>query len=239
MDSFPNDFPTISIILPCLNEAETLAECLSDIQRVLQNANLNGEIIVADNGSTDGSLEIAKQAGVKIVHIAKKGYGSALKGGLTQAQYPFLVMGDSDGSADWKQIPVFMGRLNSGFDVVIGCRFEKGGGRIEKGAMSWLNRYVGNPFLSGLGRFLFHSPIVDFHCGMRALTKKAFEQLQLQTDGMEFASEMVAKAELMKIKMTQIPITQFIAGRSRPPHLRRWRDGLRHIVCLFKLRFGL
>jgi glycosyltransferase involved in cell wall biosynthesis len=219
----------LSIIMPCLNEAETLVACIEKAQRGLRDAGVDGEVLIADNGSTDGSLQLAEAHGARVVHVAAKGYGNALRGGIEAARGKWLIMGDADDSYDFSNISGFVAKLREGYEVVMGCRLPSGGGTIAPGAMPWKNRWIGNPSLSFIGRLFFQTPVRDFHCGLRALTKEAYERMQLQTTGMEFASEMVMKASIGGMKMTEVPITLHPDGRSRPPHLRPWRDGWRHL----------
>jgi len=227
VDSFPtNDDLELTIVLPCLNEAETLAGCVEEASRALREHGIRGEVVVADNGSTDGSQAIAERLGARVVPVAEKGYGCALRGGIAAAHGRYILMGDSDGSYDFSHADRFLAKLREGWDLVMGNRFLGG---VQPGAMPWKNRYIGNPFLSGLGRLFFRSPIGDFHCGLRAFSKEAYHRLDLLTTGMEFASEMVIKATLFKFRVTEIPTTLRPDGRSRPPHLRPWRDGWRHL----------
>jgi glycosyltransferase involved in cell wall biosynthesis len=219
----------LSIVMPCLNEAETIEQCLSKAQQSLRELGLNGEIIVADNGSTDGSVEIATELGARVLQITEKGYGNALRGGIEAAEGKWIIMGDADDSYDFGSIAPFIDKLKEGFDLVMGCRLPKGGGRIMEGAMPWKHRWIGNPALSGIGRLFFESSVTDFHCGMRAFTKEAYQQMGLRTTGMEFASEMVIKATVLGMRIAEIPITLYKDGRARPPHLRSWRDGWRHL----------
>jgi glycosyltransferase involved in cell wall biosynthesis len=219
----------LSIILPCLNEAETLGNCILKAQKSIEALKLDGEIIVADNGSTDGSLEIAKNLGALVVHVKEKGYGNALRGGIEAATGKWILMADADDSYDFGQITPFVKKLQDGYDLVMGCRLPKGGGKIMKGAMPWKHRWIGNPLLSGIGRLFFESRATDFHCGMRAFTREAYQQITPRTTGMEFASEMVIKATLQGLRIAEVPITLYKDGRSRPPHLRSWRDGWRHL----------
>jgi len=228
-----------SIVMPCLNESETLEGCILKAQMGLKRANVRGEIIVADNGSTDGSQRIAISLGARVVDVPRKGYGSALRAGIESAQADWIIMGDSDGSYDWSDLVSFVSKLREGYDLVMGCRLPSGGGTIAPGAMPWLNRWLGNPVLSSIGRTLFQIPTTDFHCGLRAFSKKAYEKMELRTYGMEFATEMVVKAALKGQRITEVPITLYKDGRSRPPHLRRWRDGWRHLrfMLLFSPRW--
>jgi glycosyltransferase involved in cell wall biosynthesis len=219
----------LSIVMPCLNEAGTIARCIEKAGLGLQRAGVPGEIIIADNGSTDGSQAIAKNLGARVVPVKEKGYGSALRGGIRAALGEWIIMADADGSYDFSEADRFAKKLREGFDLVVGCRLPAGGGRILPGAMPWKNRWLGNPVLSFIGRFFFKCPAHDFHCGMRGFTRAAFEKMELQTTGMEFASEMVIKATLRKFKISEVPITLHPDGRSRPPHLRPWRDGWRHL----------
>lgn len=219
----------VSVVMPCLNEAETLATCIQRATDALRQGNIKGEIIVADNGSSDGSQEIAKRMGARVVQVEAKGYGSALRGGITAARGQFIVMADSDNSYDFGDIAKFVEKLRTGADLVMGNRFLGG---IKPKAMPSLHRYLGNPVLSAIGRLFFHSPCGDFHCGMRGLRKSAYEQMQLRTTGMELASEMIVKASLLKMTIAEVPTTLSPDGRSRPPHLRTWRDGWRHLRFL-------
>ncbi|MGD0251711.1 MAG: glycosyltransferase family 2 protein [Verrucomicrobiota bacterium] len=215
--------------MPCLNEAETIARCIEKARLGVQRAGVPGEIIIADNGSTDGSQAIAKNLGVRVVPVKEKGYGSALRGGIRAALGKWILMADADDSYDFSEADRFVKKLQEGFDLVMGCRLPIGGGTILPGAMPWKNRWLGNPVLSFIGRFFFKCPAHDFHCGMRGFTRAAFEKMELQTTGMEFASEMVIKATFKKFKISEVPITLHPDGRSRPPHLKPWRDGWRHL----------
>ena len=219
----------LSIVMPCLNEAESLARCIAKARLGLRRAGVPGEIIIADNGSTDGSQAIAKDLGVRVVPVKEKGYGNALRGGIRAALGKWIIMADADDSYDFSEADRFVKRLQEGYDLVMGCRLPVGGGTILPGAMPWKNRWLGNPVLSFIGRFFFKCPAHDFHCGMRGFTRAAFEKMELQTTGMEFASEMVIKATFKKFKITEVPITLHPDGRSRPPHLKPWRDGWRHL----------
>jgi len=233
--------PEVTIIMPCLNEAETLADCISAARRGLAAAGVEGEILIADNGSTDGSQDIARKLGARVVDVPEKGYGNALRHGMQAAHGKFLIMGDSDRSYDFGEIKPFIEKLRGGADLVMGCRMPAGGGKIIPGAMPWKHRWIGNPALTFIGRLLFRCPAHDFHCGLRALTKDAFHKMDLRTTGMEFASEMVIKASLRGIRIEEVPITLHKDGRSRPPHLRSWRDGWRHLrfMLLFSPRWLL
>ena len=215
--------------MPCLNEAETLEGCIREALDALEKNGAKGEVVVADNGSSDGSPDIAEKAGARVVHVSQKGYGNALKKGINDARGTFVLMGDADGSYNFGELPRFLERLRQGDDLVMGCRFPRRGGRIEPGAMPWKHRWIGNPVLSALGKLFFSSPVSDFHCGLRAFRRDTIMDLGLQTSGMEFASEMVVKATLNKLKISQIPITLRCDGRSRSPHIRSWRDGWRHL----------
>jgi len=216
----------LSIVMPCLNEAETLEICIVKARAFLDRTGISGEIIVADNGSTDGSQDIAKRLGARVVPVPVRGYGAALYAGVMAARGTYCVMGDSDDSYDFANLDAFVAELRAGADVVMGNRFRGG---IEPGAMPWKNRYIGNPVLTAIGKFLFACPAGDFHCGLRAFTKAAFVRLDLRTTGMEFASEMVIKAALMNMKLVEVPTRLYPDGRSRPPHLRPFRDGWRHL----------
>jgi glycosyltransferase involved in cell wall biosynthesis len=219
----------LSVVMPCLNEAETLELCIRKAQRALREANVIGEVIVADNGSTDGSVEIAARLGARLVAVEAKGYGSALRGGIEAASGKYVLIGDADDSYDFAHASRFLEKLRAGADLVMGNRF---GGGIEPGAMPFLHRHLGNPVLSGLGRLFFRSPFRDFHCGMRAFSKSAYSQMNLHTTGMEFASEMVVKATLLKLRLEEVPTTLAPDGRTRRPHLRTWHDGWRHLRFL-------
>ena len=226
----------LSIIMPCLNEAETIGHCIEKAQSWLKKNNIIGEIIVGDNGSTDGSQQIAIGYGAKVVAIAQRGYGAALYGATMAAQGQYIVMGDSDDSYDFSDLGLFLEKLREGYDLVMGNRFKGG---IESGAMPWKNRHIGNPLLTGIGRLLFRCPIGDFHCGLRGFSKATFLRMDLHTTGMEYASEMVIKAALLGLKMTEVPTILSKDGRSRSPHLRPWRDGWRHLrfMLLFSPRW--
>jgi glycosyltransferase involved in cell wall biosynthesis len=215
--------------MPCLDEASTLAVCIDKAQSFLKSHNVVGEIIVADNGSTDGSQAIAEKHGACVVNVPRRGYGAALIGGINAARGKYLIMGDADDSYDFTALAPFVEKLREGYDLVMGNRFKGG---IKPGAMPKLNRYLGNPVLTGLGRLFFGSPAGDFHCGLRGFTKEAVKRLDMQTTGMEFASEMVVKATLHKLRITEVPTTLSPDGRNRPPHLRPWRDGWRHLRFL-------
>ncbi len=219
----------LSIVMPCLNEAETLAVCIDKAQSYLEQSNVAGEIIIADNGSTDGSQQIARDHGARVVDVPDKGYGAALIGGIAAARGSYVIMGDADDSYDFSDLDPFMERLREGDELVMGNRFLGG---IEPGAMPPLHKYLGNPVLSTIGRLFFRSPIRDFHCGLRGFNRQSIAGLHLQTTGMEFASEMVVKASLEGRRVSEVPTTLKKDGRSRPPHLRSWRDGWRHLRFL-------
>jgi len=219
----------LSIVMPCLNEAETVSTCIQKAKRFLKTSRIPGEIIIADNGSTDGSLELAREAGASVVHVKEKGYGSALLGGLKAAQGEYIIMGDADDSYDFSNLMAFVDALDNGSDLVMGNRFQ---GEIKSGAMPFLHQYLGNPVLSRLGRLFFKINIGDFHCGLRGFRKEAILGLDLQTTGMEFASEMIVKASMRGLKVTEVPTILYPDGRTRPPHLRTWSDGWRHLRFL-------
>jgi glycosyltransferase involved in cell wall biosynthesis len=229
----------LTIVMPCLNEAETLARCIEKARRGIQTSGVRGEIIVADNGSTDGSQAIAEKLGARVVNVKAKGYGSALTGGVRAASGGWIIMGDADDSYDFSDLNGFVKKFREGFELVMGCRLPVGGGTIAPGAMPWKNRWLGNPVLSFIGRLFFKCPAHDFHAGLRGFTKAAFEKMELQTTGMEFASEMVIKSTLKGLKISEVPITLHKDGRSRPPHLKPWRDGWRHLrfMLLFSPRW--
>ncbi len=222
--------------MPCLNEAETLAKCIKKAQRGIDQDGLAAEIIVADNGSTDGSQVIARELGARVIPVPRKGYGSALIGGINAARGRFVIMGDADDSYDFTAIAPLIAGLRAGSDLVVGNRFMGG---IDAGAMPWSHRWVGNPILTLISRLFFHTPVGDMHCGLRGFRKDAYERMRLRATGMEFASEMVIKASLKRMRITEVPVTLQPDGRSRPPHLRTWRDGWRHLrfMLLFSPRW--
>lgn len=232
--SFANDpahiysEPEVSIVIPCLNEAQTLERCLRKANLAIATHRLHAEIIVVDNGSHDGSPIIAQACGARVIHVEEKGYGAALRAGIQAANGQFVIMGDADDSYDFSAIFPFLEKLRQGYELVMGCRLPYAGGTIMPGAMPWLHRWIGNPMLSGIGRLFFRSPVKDFHCGLRAFHRDTILKLDLHATGMEFASEMVIKATLRGLKITEIPITLHKDGRNRPSHLRTWRDGWRH-----------
>jgi glycosyltransferase involved in cell wall biosynthesis len=219
----------VTIVMPCLNEAETLATCIRKAREAIEDAGVAGEVVVADNGSTDGSVEIAIAEGARVVNVPVRGYGAALLAGFEGARGKYILMADADDSYDFSHLPRFLLALESGLDLVMGNRFR---GEIKPGAMPFLHRYLGNPLLSYCGRLFFGIPVGDFHCGLRAFRKDAMLELKLRTTGMEFASEMVVKSSLMGLKISEVPTTLSPAGRSRAPHLRTWRDGWRHLRFL-------
>jgi glycosyltransferase involved in cell wall biosynthesis len=216
----------LTILMPCLNEALTVETCVRKAQTYLRERGIPGEVLVADNGSTDGSQTLAQASGARVIRVEKKGYGAALIAGIQVAQGRFVIMADADDSYDFGDLDVFVDQLRRGSQLVVGNRFAGG---IMPGAMPALNRYLGNPVLSFVGRKLFGSPVRDFHCGMRGFHREAIRSLNLHCEGMEFASEMIVKASLAHFKIVEVPITLSRDGRSRPPHLRRWRDGWRHL----------
>jgi glycosyltransferase involved in cell wall biosynthesis len=220
--------PEVSVVIPCLNEADTLANCIQKATRALGSYAIQGEIIVADNGSTDGCIEIATRMGARVVSVELKGYGNALMGGISQARGKFIIMGDADESYDFEEIPRFVEQLRKGYDLVQGCRLPSGGGCILHGAMPFLHRWFGNPLFSALARRWFHARIHDVYCGMRAFTRAFYDRLDLRCTGMEFATEMIIKAALSRQSITEVPITLHPDGRkSRSPHLKTFRDGWR------------
>lgn len=218
----------VSVVMPCLNEAETLGTCVRKARQALQQAQLAGEIIVADNGSTDGSQEIATREGARVVPVPAKGYGSALMGGIAAARGRFVIMGDADDSYDFLDVPKFVARLREGFDLVQGCRLPAGGGTVAPGAMPWSHRWIGNPAFSFMSRWWFGVPIHDIYCGMRGFTKTHYEGLRQRCTGMEFATEMIIKSSLGRARIAEVPITLHRDGRTaHPPHLKTFRDGWR------------
>ena len=219
----------LSVVMPCLNEAATVGVCVKKAVDALEQHGIRGEVIVADNGSTDGSQKVAKDFGARVVHVEQRGYGSALQAGIAAARGQFVLMGDADDTYDFSQLGEFVAKLREGYDLVMGNRFR---GAILPGAMPPLHRYLGNPVLTGLGRLFFKSPVGDFHCGLRGFRKEAIDRLGLRTLGMEFASEMVVKATAFGLRVTEIPTTLSPDRRDRAPHLRTWRDGWRHLRFL-------
>jgi glycosyltransferase involved in cell wall biosynthesis len=230
------DAVEVSIVMPCLNEVETLAVCIAKARQAIEKGGYPAEIIVADNGSTDGSQLVARELGARVVDVQRKGYGSALIGGIDAAQGRFIVMGDADASYDFAAMAPLIDKLREGYDLVVGNRFLGG---IEHGAMPWSHRYFGNPVLTRISSIFFHAPVGDTHCGLRAFTKDAYERMRLRATGMEFASEMVIKAALKGMRITEVPVVLHPDGRSRAPHLRTWRDGWRHLrfMLLFSPRW--
>ena len=219
----------LSIVMPCLNEAETLAVCINKAQSFFERENINGEVIIADNGSTDGSQKIATDLNARMVNVPQKGYGSALRGGIEAANGKYVIMGDADDSYDFSNLMPYVIKLREGYDLVMGNRFKGG---IKKGAMPFLHKYLGNPVLSFIGRLFFKSKIGDFHCGLRGFSKETYYKMELKTTGMEFASEMIVKSSLKDLKITEVNTILSPDGRSRPPHLNTWRDGWRHLRFL-------
>jgi hypothetical protein len=226
------DAPEISFVLPCLNEARTIEACIREIQACIAEHRLSAEIVVADNGSNDGSQRLAAAAGARVVEARERGYGAALMAGFEAARGELLVMGDADLSYDFREAPRLIAKLREGADLAMGSRFL---GRIEPGAMPFLHRYLGNPVLSFLGRRIFRAPVSDFHCGLRALTRRAYREMRLRTTGMEFASEIVVKAAVRRLRIAEAPVTLRRDGRNRPPHLDTWSDGWRHLRFLLTL----
>lgn len=221
-----NDDVELTVVMPCLNEAETIERCIRKAQGWFAETGTRGEVVIGDNGSTDGSQDIARGLGARVVDVPVRGYGAALDGAVRAARGRYVVMGDSDDSYDFSKLSPFLEKLRAGHDLVMGNRFR---GRIHPGAMPFKNRYLGNPVLSGIGRLLFRCPAGDFHCGIRGFSVDAFRRMDLRTTGMEFASEMVIKATLAGMRIAEVPTELHKDGRSRPPHLRPWRDGWRHL----------
>lgn len=222
----------LTILMPCLNEAETLELCIDKANSWIAKSGVKAEVVIADNGSTDGSKDIARRLGARIVNVPIRGYGAALYAGCIASNSDYIIMGDSDDSYDFSKLDPFLQGLRAGNDLVMGNRFAGG---IEPGAMPWKNKHIGNPALSLVGRVLFKIPVRDFHCGIRGFSKRAFENMDLRTSGMEFASEMVIKARLLGMKISEVPTTLSKDGRSRPPHLKPWRDGWRHLRFMLSL----
>jgi glycosyltransferase involved in cell wall biosynthesis len=228
----PDEAVELTILMPCLDEAETLARCIRKAQAFLEAASITGEVLVADNGSRDGSPAIATASGARVVLVGERGYGSAIYQGSLAARGKYIVVGDADDSYDFLHLEGFMAHLRDGAELVVGDRFAGG---IAPQAMPWKNRYLGNPVLSTLGRFLFGCPVHDLQCGLRGYSADAFRRMDLQTGGMEFAAEMIIKSTLLRMRVAEVPTTLSQDGRSRPPHLRPWRDGWRHLRFLLLL----
>lgn len=220
----------LSVVMPCLNEADTLETCIQKAQKIVREHEISCEIIVADNGSSDDSIEIAKRNGVRVVNVTAKGYGNALMGGIEAANGKYVIMGDADDSYDWGEIPKYVSKLREGYDLVMGCRLPSGGGTVKPGAMPFLHRWWGNPMFSRMARLWFNAPFHDVHCGMRGFTKDHYTSLNQRCTGMEFATEMTIKSSLYGSKVTEIPTTLYPDGRkSHAPHLKTFRDGWRHL----------
>ena len=216
----------VSVVIPCLNEANSIGICVGKAIEAFQAAGLRGEVVVADNGSTDGSVDIAGKLGARVVAVAQRGYGAALRAGIAAARGALIIMGDADDSYDFGELPRFVEKWRQGYDVVMGNRFR---GEIKRGAMPWHHQYIGNPALSSVLNLFFHAGIGDSHCGMRGFTRAVYDRMDLRSTGMEFASEFVIKASQLQAKVTEIPITLWPDKRGRPPHLRSFRDGWRHL----------
>jgi glycosyltransferase involved in cell wall biosynthesis len=224
------DAPAIelSVVMPCLDEAETLGTCIRKVQSVFAEHGIAGEVVVADNGSSDGSQEIATALGARVVHVARRGYGSALAGGIAAARGTYVIMGDADDSYDFLEIPAFLERLRQGYDLVQGCRLESGGGHVMPGAMPFLHRWWGNPMFSALARGWFGAPVHDVYCGLRGFSRSLYDRLHLRSRGMEFATEMIIRASVTGARIAEVPITLHRDGRTaHPPHLKTFRDGWR------------
>ena len=220
--------PELSVVMPCLNEFDTLSTCISKAQRALSEHEINGEIIVADNGSVDGSAEVAAQMGARVIHVAELGYGNALMAGIAASRGRYIIMGDADDSYDFLQLPRFVEKLREGYDLVQGCRLERGGGHVMPGAMPILHRLWGNPMFTLLARWWFKAPIHDVYCGLRAFTREHYDTLDQRCTGMEFASEMIIKSSLNNARIAEVPVTLHRDGRkSHAPHLKTFRDGWR------------
>ena len=221
--------PEVSIVIPCLNEAETIETVIREAQAALEGSGIAGEIVVGDNGSTDGSQELASRLGARVIPVPTRGYGAALMGGIAASRGRYVIMGDADASYDFSAIPAFVAQLRAGNALVMGCRLPAGGGKVASGAMPFLHRWWGNPMFSWMVQRWFHAPIHDVHCGLRGFTRALYDQLDLRCTGMEFASEMVIKSALTGSRISEVPITLRPDQRSRRPHLRTFRDGWRHL----------
>lgn len=223
----------VSIVMPCLNEVGTLGTCIGKAQKAMRDHGLKGEIIIADNGSTDGSVELAQRLGARVVPVADRGYGNALQGGIAAAHGSLIIMGDADDSYDFSEIPTFVKELRKGFDLIQGCRLPSGGGTVMPGAMPFLHRWLGNPMFSFMARRMFRAPVSDIYCGLRGFRRTAYDRLGLRCPGMEFAAEMIIKSSLQGLKIGEVPITLHPDGRvSHPSHLRTFRDGWRTLRLL-------
>lgn len=223
----------LTILIPCLNEEKTLEKCIKKAEKFLCDNNINGEILIADNNSVDNSREIALRNGTRLIVVKEKGYGCALREGIKNANGKFIIMGDADDSYDFLNMESFIEKLREGYELVMGNRFK---GKIEKGAMPFMNRYIGNPILSYIGKRLYKCSINDFHCGLRGFKRESILNLNLECDGMEFASEMIVKAQINNLKMTEVPINLYKDGRNSKSNLRPIRDGIRHLKILFNYR---
>lgn len=226
--TFDKAKPEVSVVMPCLNESDTLEICINKAKTAFRENNIKGEIIVADNGSTDGSIQIAKRCGARVINVSEKGYGNALMGGIEAAEGNYVIMGDADDSYDFLEIPKFLNKLREGYDLVQGCRLPAGGGRVLPGAMPFLHRWWGNPMFTKMVKYWFKAPINDVYCGLRGFTKEHYKSLNQRCTGMEFATEMIIKSSLFKVKIAEVPITLHPDGRkSHAPHLKTFRDGWR------------
>ena len=223
----------LTILIPCLNEEKSIGICIKKAKKYLEEHNIEGEVLVSDNGSIDKSIEISKTLGARVINTTQKGYGAALINGINNAKGKYIIMGDADDSYDFSNLGLFIDKLREGYELVMGNRFWGG---IEKGAMPWSHKYIGNPILSLIGRVLYFSKIRDWHCGLRAFNKDSIKSLNLKSPGMEFASEMVIKSQKSKLKTTEVPTKLYKDKRGRKPHLRSIPDGLRHLKILLKLR---
>jgi Glycosyl transferase family 2 len=232
IDLEPRDTVEVTFVMPCLNEVRTLEKCIQAARRCIDDNGLAGEVIVADNGSTDGSQDLARRCGARVVDVPDKGYGNALMGGIAAARGRYIVMGDADQSYDFGEAMPMIVKLRAGDDLVMGNRFA---GRIMPGAMPFKHQYFGNPVLTKIGRIVFRAPVGDFHCGLRAFSKAAYEQMNVRSTGMEFATELVVKAQLRQLRIGEVPITLHKDGRDRRPHLRSWRDGWRNLRFMLSL----
>jgi glycosyltransferase involved in cell wall biosynthesis len=219
----------LTVVMPCLNESRTVGACVEKALRAMRESGIDGEVVVADNGSSDGSQDIARKLGARVVPVTERGYGAALMGGIAAARGTYVIMGDADESYDFLEVPRFVAKLREGHDLVMGCRLPAGGGTVQKDAMPFLHRWFGNPAFTALARLWFGVPLHDVHCGLRGFRREWHQALDQRCTGMEFATEMVIKASKFRSTITEIPITLRPDGRGRRPHLRTWRDGWRHL----------
>jgi glycosyltransferase involved in cell wall biosynthesis len=224
----------LTVLIPCLNEEKTIGKCITKAMKCMEEYHISGEVLIADNGSNDRSIEIARELGARIVNVKQKGYGAALIGGIKAAQGKYCIMGDADDSYDFSLLMPYLDRLRAGYDLVMGNRFKGG---IQHGAMPFLHHYLGTPVISFIGRTLYHNDIGDYNCGMRGFNRKRITDLNLSSTGMEFASEMIVQCSIHRYLITEVPTTLSVDGRDRKPYLNTWSDGYRHLKLLLSAKF--